>query len=76
MVKLRKIASLESEPRHLEEAPNKDLKRYSKSLGKKWETKEGVSLYEHTGKILAVKNEHTVRHLLDSVYFMKFGEQI
>ena len=75
VVKIRKVQSLENEARHLEESPNRDLERYSRNIAP-WVPAENIELYEHTGKILAIKNEKIVRHLLDTVYFMRFGEQV
>lgn len=75
VVRLRKLSSLQSESRHLEESPNKELKKYGKGIIP-WKLDDDVELYEHTGKILAVKNGKIVRQLCEFVYFMRFGEQI
>ncbi len=37
---------------------------------------EGITLYEHTGKILAVKKHKELENLKKTYYFMRFGEKI
>lgn len=37
---------------------------------------EGITLYDHTGKILAVKKHKELENLKKTYYFMRFGEKI
>ncbi len=41
-----------------------------------WKVYDGIELYEHDEKILAVKNGYLAEKLREKVYFMRWGEYI
>ena len=53
---------------------NTDIKNYKGSLP--YEKKVWISLYEHLGKILAVKDNPYLEFVRKKYYFMRFGEAI
>ncbi len=54
---------------------NKELKLFRGNIAP-WQSQETVSLYEHEGKILAVRNDETGVRIKDSVFLMRYGEQV
>lgn len=75
VVKLRKVSSIAHEYTEILRTSNVELKRFQKKLPE-WTIKTEYTTYEHTGKILAVRNHEVVYPLLEQVYFMRFWEQI
>lgn len=87
VTKMRKIASIEKKETHGEgswkkaektssfKSSNTALKRFHGKLGT-WETKDGTALYEHEGKILAVKNAPIGERIRDTIFPMRWGEYI
>jgi 16S rRNA (cytosine1407-C5)-methyltransferase len=57
------------------ENTNKELKLSRANLWA-WKIQDNITLYEHGGKILAVKNAQLTEKLSKQVYFMRFGEYI
>lgn len=53
---------------------NDEIKKNQKKIP--WETRDGISLFEHRDKILAVKNAEIITPHLDKMYFMRLGETI
>jgi hypothetical protein len=54
---------------------NKELKLFRGNISP-WKTETDVELYEHAGKILAVRNTDTGERIRDRVFLMRYGEQI
>jgi hypothetical protein len=64
VVKLRKITSLPEETREQRiQTTNSDLKKYTKTLHG-WNIRDDIQLYEHHGKILAVKNGKNIESII------------
>ncbi len=76
VTRIRKISSigLQEESKRLENT-NKELKISHANLWV-WKIQEDITLYEHTWKILAVKNANLSEKLSKQVYFMRFGEYL
>jgi 16S rRNA (cytosine1407-C5)-methyltransferase len=76
VVKLKKIQSLpEEEWQKRIPSTNTELKKYTKSLHD-WIIQDDIQLYEHHGKILAVRNAKNIEPLMSSIFLMRFGEKI
>lgn len=77
VAKIRKLSSLP----HIEwskeiiSQSNKELKVFRGNTAP-WNIQESIRLYEHEGKILAVKNGDAIEWTEDNIYLMRFGEQI
>jgi 16S rRNA C967 or C1407 C5-methylase (RsmB/RsmF family) len=54
---------------------NTSLKRFHGKLWN-WEVKKWITLYEHEGKILAVKNAGTGEKIRENIFPMRWGEYI
>ena len=54
---------------------NKELRLFRGNVSP-WSAQSGVTLYEHENKILAVRNNETGEQIRDSVFLMRYGEQI
>ncbi|NRH21087.1 RsmB/NOP family class I SAM-dependent RNA methyltransferase [Candidatus Gracilibacteria bacterium] len=54
---------------------NKELKLFRGNISP-WNTQDGITLYEHEGKILAIRNSDTGDRIRDTVFLMRYGEQI
>jgi hypothetical protein len=54
---------------------NKDLRIFRGNISP-WSLQSGVTLYEHENKILAVQNDEIGTQIRDSVFLMRYGEQI
>ncbi len=54
---------------------NKELKLFRGNISP-WKTESDVELYEHAGKILAVRNTDTGERIRDRVFLMRYGELI
>ncbi len=75
VAKLRKIASI-----YVEEKPraihiNEEIKTYKWHLHSA-SIRDGIVLYEHSGKILALKKQKELENLRKQFYFMRFWEKI
>lgn len=89
VAKIRKISSLESVWKNEEDSEkewkkpeskfqithNKELRTFRGNISP-WKTQENIELYEHAGKILAVRNTDTGDRIRDIVFLMRYGEQI
>jgi 16S rRNA (cytosine1407-C5)-methyltransferase len=54
---------------------NKELRLYRGNISP-WKIQENITLYEHSNKILAVKNTDIWDKIRDQVFLMRYGEQI
>ncbi len=54
---------------------NKELRLFRGNISP-WSSQTGVTLYEHEGKVLAVRNDETGEQIRDRVFLMRYGEQI
>lgn len=54
---------------------NHELRRFRGKLWE-WNSKENIALYEHEGKILAVKNASLGEKIRDTIFPMRWGEYI
>jgi 16S rRNA (cytosine1407-C5)-methyltransferase len=75
VAKIRKTAPIETEEKSRIINTNEEIKTY------KWHLhntsyKDSIILYEHTGKILAVKKHRELENLRKQFYFMRFWEKI
>lgn len=75
VAKIRKLEHIDIEESTRNVSINSDIKTY------KWHTlgakiHDDITLYEHTGKILAVKKHPHIHELLKKYYFMRLGERI
>lgn len=76
VVKIRKVKSLDvTHGREKIQNSNESLKKYTRGMSE-WEIQDDITLYEHHGKILAVKNVESIESIIDSIYLMRFGEKI
>ncbi len=66
--------SQKSEPK-FQITNNKDLRLWRGNISP-WQSQSGVTLYEHESKILAVRNDEIGEQIRDSVFLMRYGEQI
>lgn len=57
------------------ETHNKELKIFRGNISP-WHIQVDIILYEHGGKILAVKNDTLGSKIRDSIFLMRYGEQI
>ncbi len=77
ITKIKKVKTLEKtrekSPRLFEN--NKKIHLFRGTLTP-WKIKSDITLYEHEGKILAVKNAEIAKDLQEKVFFMKYGEFI
>lgn len=76
VVKIRKTQSLPREEDKKRISWNNEKLHPLRGNINPWKIQEKIDLYTHDKKILATKNTHLIRHLLDSLYFMRFGENI
>lgn len=75
VAKIRKTSHIETSEKLHTPHVNEEIKTYKWHLsGMKLE--EGITLYDHTGKILAVKKHKELENLKKTYYFMRFGEKI
>ncbi len=75
VAKIRKISSLKIEEKPRVISVNEAIKTY-KGHFQNQILKDGIILYEHTGKILAVKKHRELENLRKQFYFMRFWEKI
>ena len=75
VAKIRKIASIETDEKYRVVHINEDIKTYKWHLHGTW-IREDIALYEHSGKILAIKKHKELENLRKQFYFMRFGEKI
>lgn len=54
---------------------NKELRVFRGNISP-WNIQEGITLYEHEWKILAIKNNNTGSSIIDKLFLMRYGEQI
>lgn len=54
---------------------NKELRVFRGNISP-WSLQDGINLYEHEGKILAIQNNNVGEKIRDSVFLMRYGEQI
>jgi 16S rRNA C967 or C1407 C5-methylase (RsmB/RsmF family) len=73
ITKIRKTKSLEKEDKGWLRGGKNDKLKVFRGDTYPWKTQDGVRLYEHDKKILAVKNPPSG---LDDIYLMRFWEQI
>lgn len=76
VTKIRKIASIELDIKEDRIHNTNDEIRTYKSHTNGFEPKEEIVLYEHSGKILAVRKHPELENLKKKYYFMRFGEKI
>ncbi|MBP9779514.1 RsmB/NOP family class I SAM-dependent RNA methyltransferase [Candidatus Gracilibacteria bacterium] len=76
VVKIQKNTSIPmKEQTQRIENTNKELRKSNIHLSN-WNVKENITLYEHTGKLLAVRNAGLCEPLRNSAFFMRYGEYI
>lgn len=75
VAKLHKIASIVTEEKSRSINVNDAIKTYKGHLQNQI-VKDDIILYEHTGKILAVKKQRELENLRKQFYFMRFWEKI
>ncbi len=75
VTKLTKQKSIEVKKNERLENTNWELKKSAIKLWS-WKCMNNLILYEHTNKILALKNSHLSESLRKSVYFMRYWECI
>ncbi len=75
VAKIRKIAHIENDEKSHTVNTNEEIKTYKWHLSGA-SLQEGIILYEHTGKILAVKKHKELENLKKTYYFMRFGEKM
>jgi 16S rRNA C967 or C1407 C5-methylase (RsmB/RsmF family) len=63
-----------SEPK-VQISNNKELRLFRGNISP-WKAQELITLYEHEGKILAVSNDEAGSRIKDSIFLMRYGEQI
>lgn len=74
VAKITKFASIEEEIHTRPEVYNTEL--ILSQDNKEVSLKHGLTLYEHTGKLLAVKDHPNLEYLRKKYFFMRFGEKI
>jgi 16S rRNA C967 or C1407 C5-methylase (RsmB/RsmF family) len=75
VAKIEKYAHIESPTKAREVHVNEELRVYKSNIGGIHLHKD-IILYEHTGKILALKKHKELENLRKIFYFMRFGEKI
>ena len=75
VAKIRKISSVERQEKDRTISINEAIKTYKWHLQGN-EISSHIALYEHSGKILAVKSHRELENLRKKYYFMRFGEKI
>ncbi len=75
VAKIRKIAHIEIDEKPHITHTNEEIKTYKWHLSG-MKLQEGITLYEHTGKILAVQKHRELENLRKQYYFMRFWEKI
>jgi 16S rRNA (cytosine1407-C5)-methyltransferase len=75
ITKIRKKKSIEWKGEREETHSNTEIKKHRSRI-EPWKEKDGITLYEHENKVLAIKWADRVSELQKKVFFMRFGEKV